>query len=133
MSLASPRVLSELDSATAARDAICDALAMVAGLTVTRSAPVTPAPGCTWPKWALTNYTGGTLLSVASHEFDVLVLLPNSGDPGQLTSDADDLLSRVVAALWPVGVITTAQPASVVFDNNQSMPALQVRVIPHLC
>lgn len=138
MSLAAPHAPRFAPSATD-REAICDALADVAlddgtTLTVTAYPPMTPTPFAAWPRWAVSNYSAaGRLAAVADHEFDVFVVLPASS-PDVTTEVADDLLDRVIGALWSLGRITTAQPVQVLFDTTKTAaPALQIRVIPHLC
>lgn len=136
MSLASPTVSSSpLAPSSVVRESICDALRTVVledgtTLSVSASAPQTPEAFAAWPKWAVSNYTGARLGIVASHEYDVIVLLPS---PDQMTTTelGDQVLALVVGALWSLGVITVAQPAQVLFDTGQSIPALQIRVIPH--
>lgn len=133
MSLAAPSVIAAAFApSAAARQVLVDALATVPSLVPSTTAPVTPAAYCAWPKWTLSEYTGARLGSPADHEYDVLVLLPNA-EASDTTAKADELLGQVVAALWSVAQVTTAQPASVTFDGQQSMPALQIHVIPHVC
>ncbi len=136
MSLAAPAPAAPmLAPSDTVREAICAALRTVVlpdgtRLDVSRHAPQTPSPFCAWPKWAVSTYVGARLAIVADHEYDVLVLLP-SPDQATTTELGDTTLAAVVTALWPLGRITTAQPAQVLFDAGQGIPALQIRLIPH--
>jgi len=128
MSLAVPQTIGP---ATTTRGAIVDALKTVSGLTVHATAPDNPIAWDAFPRWALTNYTGGRLTWAAVHEYDVLVVLPGGYEPDTVT-EGDALLDRVVSALLIVGEVRTADPIQLTFNTGTAMPALRVRVVPHL-
>lgn len=128
MSLANPNTIGP---ATTSRAAIVTALRTIDGINVYDTAPDNPVAFDAFPRWALTNYTGGRLGWVGVHEFDVLVILPAGYEPDTVR-EGDSLLDLVAIALQPVGVIRTADPIQVTFNNGTAMPALRVRVVPHL-
>lgn len=128
MSLAAPRTIGP---ATTTRQAVVDALKTVPGLTVYPTAPNQPVAFDAFPRWALTNYTGGRLGSIARHEYDALVILPAGYEPDTV-AQGDSLLDLVAAALMTVGVVQAADPISVTFQSGSAVPALRVRVVPHL-
>jgi len=115
----------------AVRDAITAALATVDGLTAHRTTPDQPQAFDAWPRWSTSAYTGGRLNYLAVHEYDAVICLPATYEHD--TVDAgDSLLSLVVAALWGLGKVETAEPIRLTFDNGTSTPALRVHLIPHL-
>jgi hypothetical protein len=133
VSLANPTLAATdpIGPATTTRDAIVTALATVSTLNVHPSAPDNPNAWDAFPRWALTNYTGGRLGWIAVHEYDVLVVLPAGYEPDTVTQ-GDNLLDLVATALATVGVVQTAEPIRLTFDNGSSVPALRVRVVPRL-
>jgi hypothetical protein len=128
VSLADPTTIGP---ATTTRGAIVDALKTVEGLTVHPTAPDNPVAWDAFPRWALTNYTGGRLQWLAVHEYDVLVILPGGYEPDTV-AEGDSLLDRLAAALLDVGEVRTADPIQLTFNTGTAMPALRVRVVPHL-
>lgn len=127
MSLAAPTI----GPATTTRAAIVDALKTVPGLTVYSTAPDQPTAFDAFPRWATTNYVGGRLTWAAVHEYDALVILPAGYEPDTV-AEGDSLLDLVAAALMTVGVVEVADPISVTFQAGSALPALRVRVVPHL-
>lgn len=117
--------------ATTARQAIVDALSTVDGLHVYPSVPDQPQPFDAFPRWSITNYTGGRLTYLAVHEYDALVVLPAGYEPDTV-AQGDSLLDLVVMALQPVGRVETAEPIRLTFDTGTAAPALRVHVVPHL-
>lgn len=128
MSLADPATIGP---ATTTREAIVDALNTVPTLHVYPSAPDNPSAWDAYPRWALTNYTGGRLGWIAVHEYDVLVILPAGYEPDTVTQ-GDSLLDDVAIALTTVGVVQTAEPVRLTFETGTTLPALRVRVVPRL-
>lgn len=128
MSLANP---STIGPASDARAAIVDALKTVEGLNVYATAPDNPVAWDAFPRWAVTNYTGGRFQSLAVHEYDALVVLPGGYEPDTV-AQGDSLLDQVAAALMTVGVVNAADPIQLTFNAGTAMPALRVRVVPHL-
>ena len=132
MSLAAPLAATDpIGPAATARAAIVAALQTVEGLNVHHTAPDTPHAWDAFPRWALTNYTGGRIRSLAVHEYDALVVLPGGYEPDTVT-EGDALLDRVASALRAVGVVQLADPIQLTFNQGTAMPALRVRVVPHL-
>lgn len=127
MSLAAPPI----GPATTTRAAIVAALKTVDGLTVYPTAPDNPTAFDAFPRWATTNYVGGRLSSLAVHEYDALVILPAGYEPDTV-AEGDSLLDLVAFALMSVGVVETADPISITFQNGSAVPALRIRVVPHL-
>jgi hypothetical protein len=116
--------------ANVAREAIRAALAGVPGLSAHSAAPDNPVEFDAFPRWALTNYTGGKLRAAAVHEYDALVILPAGYEPDTV-AQGDSLLDLVAGAVRAVGEVRTADPIQLTFGVNQTpMPALRVRVIP---
>jgi hypothetical protein len=128
MSLAAPTTIGP---ATTTREAIVDALRTVTRLAAYPSAPDNPQAWDAFPRWALTNYTGGRLGWIAVHEYDVLVVLPAGYEPDTV-AQGDSLLDDLATALSTVGVVQTAEPIRATFDTGTSVPALRVRVVPRL-
>jgi hypothetical protein len=126
VSLANP-----IGPATTTRAAIVDALKTVEGLTVYPTAPDNPVAFDAFPRWAVTNYVGGRLTWQGVHEYDALVVLPAGYEPDTV-AQGDSLLDLVAAALMAVGVVEAADPIQVTFQNGSAVPALRVRVVPHL-
>lgn len=127
MSLAT--VAADAPTLTLARQVVVDALATVPGVVTYLSKPDEPVAGAAWPRWAITEHEGARLCATADHELDVYVLL-NQGYQPSTVSDGDELLDAVVTALWPVARVLRSQPTLVIFDQQRSMPALLIRVIP---
>lgn len=117
--------------APSARAALAAALAAVEGVTAHPSAPDNPVAFDAFPRWALSDYHRGRLGMVASHEYDVLVILPAGYEPDTVT-EGDSLLGRIVAALWGVADVGNADPIQLTFGNQTPMPALRIRVIPRV-
>jgi hypothetical protein len=128
MRLGSPVTIG---SATTARTAIVAALSEISGLNAYETAPDNPVAFDAFPRWALTTFTGGRLGSLPDHEYDVLVVLPAGYEPDTVLW-GDSLLVQVASALQSVGVVRTADPIQLTFSTGTSMPALRVRVVPHL-
>jgi hypothetical protein len=77
--------------------------------------------------WIQTTFDG--VLAVPGRPtYDVYVLLP-AGYPAETVERADGLLGQVATALWAVGVITLAEPVSVRFENQTTMPGLRLRLV----
>lgn len=131
MSLAQPYVADPIGPASSSRAAIVAALRTVAQLNVHESAPDTPSPWDAFPRWAITNYTGGRLTWIAVHEYDALVILPAGYEPDTV-AQGDSVLDLVAAALATVGIVQTAEPIRLTFDSATAVPALRIRVVPHL-
>lgn len=132
MSLANPLAAADpIGPASTTRAAIVAALKTVPTLNVYPSAPDNPTAWDAFPRWALTNYTGGRLTWIAVHEYDVLVVLPAGYEPDTVTQ-GDSILDAVATALSTVGVVQTAEPIRATFDTGTSVPALRVRVVPRL-
>lgn len=132
MSLARPLAAADpIGPASSSRAAIVAALQTIDGLNVHSSAPDTVSPWDAFPRWALTNYTGGRLRWLAVHEYDALVVLPAGYEPDTV-EQGDSMLDRVATALATVGVVQTAEPIRLTFDTGTAVPALRVRVVPHL-
>jgi hypothetical protein len=129
MSLATAPV--EIGSASLTRAAICDALREIGELSVHSTAPDTPVAWDAFPRWALSNYRGGRLAWLAVHEYDALVILPAGYEPDTV-EQGDSLLDRVAYALSTVGVVQTAEPIQIQFNSGTAMPALRVRIVPHI-
>jgi hypothetical protein len=127
VSLANPAI----GSATLTRAAIVAALTTVDGLTVYPTAPDNPVAFDAFPRWATTLYQGGRLQWLAVHEYDALVVLPAGYEPDTV-AEGDSLLDRVVEALMGAGVVESADPIQLTFDSGSAVPALRVRVVPHL-
>lgn len=116
--------------ATTARASLAAALARVDGLTAYPAAPDNPIEWDAFPRWALTNYTGGKLRNMAVHEYDALVILPAGYEPDTV-AQGDTVLDAVARELGRVGTVQTADPVQLAFGPNQTpMPALRVRVVP---
>lgn len=116
--------------ASSARESIRAALAAVPGLAAYGAAPDNPVDFDAFPRWALTNYTGGKLRNLAVHEYDALVILPAGYEPDTV-AEGDALLDLVAKALAVVAEVRTADPVVLTFGPNQTpMPALRVRVLP---
>ena len=126
MSLAAP-----IGPAVLARTAIVDALRTVAGLNVYATAPDSPVAFDAFPRWAVTNYVGGRLSSLAVHEYDAIVVLPAGYEPDTV-AQGDSLLDLVASALLDVGEVQAADPISLTFQAGSAVPALRVRIVPHL-
>lgn len=117
--------------APSARAALVAALAAVDGVTAHASTPDNPVAFDAFPRWALSDFHRGRLGLVASHEYDVLVILPAGYEPDTV-SEGDSLLGSVVAALWDVADVGNADPIQLTFGNQTPMPALRIRVIPRV-
>lgn len=116
-----------------ARQAVLDALALVAGLDPRPSMPDTPAPGLAWPVWSESAYTSGKLTQPISHTYEVLVLLPAAYHP-ETVDAADGLVEQLMGALSKAGTVETARPVTVAFDPTQTtMPGVSVRVTVATC
>lgn len=116
--------------AATARESIRAALAAVPGLNAYAAAPDNPVDWDAFPRWALTNYTGGKLRNLAVHEYDALVILPAGYEPDTV-AQGDTMLDKVAKALAVVATVQTADPIQLTFGPNQTpMPALRVRVVP---
>lgn len=115
--------------ATAAREAIAGALATVPGVSAYPSAPDNPHELDAFPRWALTNYTGGKLRALAVHEYDALIILPAGYEPDTV-NQGDTLLDAAATALMRVGEVRQADPITAQFGAGASMPALRIRVVP---
>lgn len=113
--------------ATDARTAVVQALATVPGLSATPNVPDVPTEGAAWPVWVQTTFNG-TLLLPGRATFDVYALLP-AGYVVTTVETADGLLGQVAAALWSVCVVQLAEPVSVRFENQTTMPGIRLRVI----
>lgn len=128
MSLATGRVLTP---APDARAVLVAALARVDGIAAHPSSPDNPAAFDAFPRWALSDYHAGRLGRVASHQYDVLVILPAGYEPDTV-SEGDSLLDTITRALWDVADIQTAEPIQLTFGNQTPQPALRIRVIPRV-
>ena len=128
MSLATPRTRTP---APASRAVLVAALAVVDGIQAHASAPDNPVAFDAFPRWALSDFHRGRLGLVASHEYDVLVILPAGYEPDTV-SQGDSLLDTIASALWDVADIGNADPIQLTFGNQTPMPALRIRVIPRV-
>jgi hypothetical protein len=122
---------STIGAAPTSRLAIVEALKTVPGLSVHHTAPDNPHAWDAFPRWAITNYTGGRLQWLGVHEYDALVILPAGYEPDTV-EQGDALLDHVAAALLTVGEVRAADPIQLTFNAGTAMPALRVRVVPHL-
>src|SRR5262245_23899998 len=113
--------------ATDSRAQIVSALAAVPDLIAGPNVPDVPTEGAAWPAWVQTTFDG-TLLLPGRATFDVYVLLP-AGYKTETVETADGLLGQVAQALWTVCVVQLAEPVSVRFETNQTMPGIRLRVI----
>lgn len=120
-----------LTPAPDARGRLVAALALVDGVTAHPSAPDNPVAFDAFPRWALSDYHRGRLGSVATHEYDVLVILPAGYEPDTV-AEGDSLLDVITAAIWDVAEIQNADPIQLSFGNQTPMPALRIRVIPRV-
>lgn len=118
-------------SAQEARAAIVSALQGVAGVQAHPTIPDAPVAFDAFPRWALTNYTGGRIGVLPVHEYDVLVVLP-AGYEADTVAQGDALLEGIAAALATVGTVRQADPVQLALQNGTGLPALRVRVVPHL-
>jgi len=128
VSLATGRTLTPAPSA---RAALVTALAAVDGITAHASAPDNPVAFDAFPRWALSDFHRGRLGLVASHEYDVLVILPAGYEPDTVTQ-GDSLLDTIARALWDVADVGNADPIQLTFGNTSPMPALRIRVVPRV-
>jgi len=117
--------------APSARDALVASLGRVEGVTAHPSAPDNPAAFDAFPRWALSDFHRGRLGMVASHQYDVMVILPAGYEPDTV-NQGDSLLGRVVAELWAVADVGNADPIQLSFGNQTPMPALRIRVTPRV-
>lgn len=117
--------------APSARAVLVAALGRVEGVTAHPSAPDNPAAFDAFPRWALSDFHSGRLGRVATHEYDVLVILPAGYEPDTVTQ-GDSLLDAIAAALWDVADIQNADPIQLTFGNQTPMPALRIRVVPRV-
>jgi hypothetical protein len=109
------------------REAILGALLGVPGLITYPTVPETPSEGASWPVWVQTTFDG-VLALPGRPTYDVYVLLP-AGHPTETVEKGDGLLGQVATALWPIGAITLAEPVSVRFENQTTMPGLRLRLV----
>lgn len=132
MSLAAPLVTTDpIGPAADARAAIVAALSTVAGLTVHPTAPDSPVAFDAFPRWSQSTYQGGRLQALGVHSYDAIVILPAGYEPDTV-AEGDSLLDRTVSALLSVGVVQQADPILLTFNAGTAMPALRIRVVPHL-
>lgn len=117
----SPTVL-----ATDSRRAIVTALSQVEGLVPGPNVPDVPTDGSAWPVWIQTAFNG-SLSFPGRPTYDVYVLLP-AGYTTATVEKADGLLGQVCDALWGLAVIQLAEPVSVRFENQVTMPGLRLRI-----
>ena len=89
--------------------------------------PDVPTEGAAWPVWVQTTWDGSLLLPGRA-TFDVYALLP-AGYATETVESADGLLGQVAAALWTIAVVQLAEPVSVRFETNQTMPGLRLRIV----
>ena len=103
------------------------ALATVPGLSAGPTVPDVPVEGSAWPTWVQTTFNG-SLGAPGRPTYDVYALLP-AGYPPETVERGDGLLGAVCAALWPIAVVQLAEPVSVRFDNQTTMPGLRLRAV----
>ena len=120
-----------LGAAPHARAAIVTALQGIDGVQAHATLPDTPVAFDAFPRWALTNYTGGRIGVLPVHEYDVLVVLPAGYEPDTV-HQGDVLLETIATALAQVGTVRQADPVQLALQNGSGLPALRVRVVPHL-
>jgi hypothetical protein len=101
----------------------------VPGVTAYDTAPDNPHEFDGFPRWGITNYTGGKMRALGVHEYDALVILPAGYEPDTVRQ-GDTLLDAVASALMVIGEVRTADPITAQFGAGSSMPALRVRVVP---
>lgn len=131
MSLAAPNVAAApIGPATTARQMIVDALQEIPTLQVYSSSPDNPTAWDAFPRWTVTNYTGGRLGTIAVHEYDVLVILP-AGYEADTVEQGDTILDAVAEVLIGIGRIDVAEPVRLTFDTGSTTPALRVHVVPN--
>jgi hypothetical protein len=128
VSLATGRVLTP---AAPARELLVVALNTVPEISAYLTAPDNPSAWDSWPRWARSDYQAGRLGSPATHEYDVLVVLPAGYEPDTV-AEGDSLLDKVAEALWPVAEVQTADPIQLTFGTTSAVPALRIRVVPRI-
>lgn len=117
---------------TPGRTAIVDALKAVPGLEPTDTMPDVATAGAAWPTW-VESTTSGKLKAATRHTYDVWVVLP-AGYLPDTVDQADGLVDQLVKTLRYVGPFDWLAPATVVFDDHNSMPAIRVsRLAPAIC
>lgn len=127
MSLANPRPLEDADARPrVARLKIISALESVPDLTAYPVAPDQATAGAAWPKWVQTTYDG-RLCDLGHDTYEVLVTLP-AGYLATTVDNGDAYRDVVALSLNRVARIEYAEPVSIQFQDNQSMPGLRLRV-----
>ena len=112
--------------ATDSRAQVVAALATVEALSAFPNVPDVPTEGAAWPVWAQTTWDG-TLGFPGRAEYDVYALLP-AGYITTTVETADGLLGQVATALWAIATVVLAEPVSVRFENQVTMPGLRLRI-----
>lgn len=117
----------------AARQAILDALATVPGLSPTPAMPDVATAGAAWPVWQETSVTRGKLAHVYTRTYNVVAVLPADYLP-ETIDEAEGLDEALATAMARVGKFDRVVPVLVTFDDNNSMPGVQVSgLIPVVC
>lgn len=109
------------------RATVVAALSNVASLVPSSNVPDVPTEGAAWPVWIQTTFDG-VLALPGRPVYDVYCLLP-AGYPTDTVEKGDGLLGQVCEALWPVAVVQLAEPVSVRFENQTTMPGLRLRIL----
>lgn len=112
--------------ATDSRAAIVAALGAIAGLVASPNVPDVPTEGATWPVWVQTTPQGSLAWPMRA-TYDVYTLLP-AGYVTTTVETADGLLGQLLTALWHLCVCELAEPVSVRFENQTTMPGIRLRV-----
>lgn len=125
--LGGPRGSGQAVVALDSRTMVVQALATVSGLTATATVPDVPTEGAAWPVWVQATPDGSLLLPLR-HTYDVYCLLP-AGYALSTVETADGLLDPVCRALWDIAIVQLAEPVSVRFDNQTTMPGIRLRIL----
>lgn len=118
------------DTATrpgATRDALVATLATVDGITAYPVAPDSATAGAAWPKWIQTTYDGA-LCTLARDIYECLVTLPGSYTATTI-DEGDRFRDSVAMALSAIATVQFVEPATITFNDRQTMPGLRLRVI----
>ena len=133
MSLASPQAATR-DPASRpgnTRAKLVAALSTVPGLTALPTVPDQATAGAAWPRWIQTTYDG-PLCTLAVDTYEVLVTLPAAYASLTVTQGDSfrDLVALTLAAQSGVQV-QLVEPAQIVFQAQQAMPGLRLRITTH--
>jgi len=109
------------------RETIVATLDAIDGLTGYPSAPEQATAGAAWPKRIQTTYAGHLSPAGDVTTWEVYVVLPD--DYAATTVDEGDALCDLVAPeLVRLGSVAYSEPIRIMFNENQSMPAIRFRM-----